>query len=197
MTEIKDETFKACNSMIVYTTPGSFAEGYANRNFIRVNTTDYAAQVANYLNVFGTSSSNSVNIDSDTAQDVLSQYGITDTEASFYANVLDTINSLKQIHARPDTFEILGAVVMNPKSDNPRTVVYISYIGLDNNRKTDYFWKDLNKSEIKAIFAEDCYTGHNGRMPIDELDLIELSLYETSGAYTPNLSPKSVIYLHK
>ena len=48
MAEIKDETFKACNNMVIYTTPGSYAETYANRNFISVNTESYAEQVDNF-----------------------------------------------------------------------------------------------------------------------------------------------------
>ena len=197
MIEIKDETFKVCNSMVIYTTPGSFAEDYANRNFISVNTKDYATQVKNFSNIYGTSSTNSENTSSDTTKDVLSQHGITETEALLYANVLDTINSLKQIHAHPETIEILGAVVMNPKSDNPRTIVYISYVGLDDKEHTDYFWKDINGNAIKAKFAKDCYTGNNGRNPIEQLDLGELSYYETSGVYVPNLSPTSEIDLDK
>lgn len=42
MVEIKDETFFACNNMIIFTTSGSFAETYANRNFIKVDTNSYA-----------------------------------------------------------------------------------------------------------------------------------------------------------
>ena len=137
------------------------------------------------------------NTSSKAIKDNLSQYGITETNVLFYANVLDTINSLKQIHTNPETIEILGAVVMNPKSDNPRTIVYISYIGADDKEYTDYFWKDLNGDEIKAIFAKDCYTGNNGRMPIEQLDLTELAYYETCGAYTPNLTSTSEIYLDK
>lgn len=74
MIEIKDETFKACNSMVIYTTPSSFAEDYANRNFISVNTKDYATQVKNFSNIYGTSSTNSENTSSDTTKDVLSQH---------------------------------------------------------------------------------------------------------------------------
>lgn len=45
MTEIEDETFSACNNMVIYTTAGSYAETYANRNFINVNTESYAEKV--------------------------------------------------------------------------------------------------------------------------------------------------------
>ena len=62
---------------------------------------------------------------------------------------------------------------------------------------TDYFWKDLNSREIKARFAEDCYTGHQGRMPIEQLDMVELNYYAECGAYTPNLSPTSCIDVSK
>ncbi len=48
MVEIKDETFSACNNMVIYTTSGSYAETYANRNFISVNTESYAEQVENF-----------------------------------------------------------------------------------------------------------------------------------------------------
>lgn len=113
---------------------------------------------------------------------------ITEFEALLYVNVLDTVNSLKQIHMYPDTIKLLGAVVMNPKSDNPRTVVYISYKGQSNKKYTDYFWKDMNDVVIKNIFGEDCYTGHDGRMPIEQLDLKELRHYESYSDYVPNLS---------
>ena len=113
---------------------------------------------------------------------------ITETEKLFYANVLDTVNSLKQVHMNPDTIELLGAVVMKPNSDNPRTVVYISSKGMNNKTNTDFFWKDLYSSEISTRFAKDCYTGHNGRMPIETLDLKEISYFEICGDYVPYLS---------
>lgn len=119
------------------------------------------------------------------------------TKEALYKNVLDTVNSLKQIHANPDSFELLGAVVMNPNSDDPRTVINISYIGSDNNIYTDYFWKGLHDSEINARFAEDNYTGNGGRMPIEQLDLNEIANYETSGDYTPSLTPVSKISTEK
>ena len=192
LNEIKDGTFDVCNNMVIYTTTGSYAESYANRNFINVNTSDYTNQVKKFEELYGSSDASSESSVSSTTQ-----YNITETDASFYANVLDTINSLKQIHAHKDTIELLGAVVMNPTSNKPRTIVYISYVGLDNNNYTEYFWKDLNKPEIKAVFAEDCYKGNNGRTPIKQLDLNELRYYESCGLYVPNLSPGNAISLNK
>lgn len=198
MVEIEDEAFKGCNNMVIYTNPGSTAEAYANRNFINVNTEAYAEQVEYFSKVYGEQiQSPSENTKSITADVETTNSNITETEASFYANVLNTINSLKQIHANPDTIEILGAVVMNPDSDDPRTIVYISYVGLDSNEYTDYFWKDMNEPEIKAKFAKDNYSGNDGRMPIEQLDLAKLAYYESCGTYVPNLSPISDIYLDK
>lgn len=48
MVEIEDETFSACNNMVIYTPQGSYAEIYANRNFISVNTESYAEQVESF-----------------------------------------------------------------------------------------------------------------------------------------------------
>lgn len=53
MVEIEDETFVACNSMTIYTPAGSFAEEYANRNFIKVDTAGYNEQVAKYSKIYG------------------------------------------------------------------------------------------------------------------------------------------------
>ena len=53
MIEIEDETFDTCNRMIIYTPAGSFAEDYANRNFIKVDTAGYNEQVAKYSKVYG------------------------------------------------------------------------------------------------------------------------------------------------
>lgn len=55
MTEISDETFKACNKMVIYTPSASFAEEYANQNFIRVNSEEYLTQVKNYSEIYETS----------------------------------------------------------------------------------------------------------------------------------------------
>lgn len=118
---------------------------------------------------------------------------ITIEEEQFYANILNTLSSLKQIHINPDTIKLLGAVVMNPQSDNPRTIVYISSVGLNNHENEDYFWKDLNDYAIKAIYAKDCYTGHNGRMAVEQLDLSEIAYYESCAKYIPDLSPRSEI----
>lgn len=56
VTEIKDETFKACNYAVIYTPQGSFAEEYANRNFIKVDTARYLDQVAAFSEKFTVSS---------------------------------------------------------------------------------------------------------------------------------------------
>ncbi len=53
MTEIKDETFDACNALTIYTPSGSFAEEYANRNFIKVDTAGYKDQVSQFENIYG------------------------------------------------------------------------------------------------------------------------------------------------
>ena len=53
MIEIEDETFKACNNMIIYTTPGAFAEKYGNQNFISVDTASYAEKKDSFTKVYG------------------------------------------------------------------------------------------------------------------------------------------------
>lgn len=195
---IKDETFNACNSMVIYTPQGSYAEEYANRNFIGVNTESYTKKVADFEKQYGKhnqAEEDKTNVT--TMESNLEKHGITDEETRLYANVLNTINSLKQIHANADTITLLGAVVMNYDTNNPRTVVYISYTGLDNKNHTDYFWKDMNEIEIKAIFAKDNYTGNKGLNTVKELDLNEIAYYETSGEYVPKLTPSKEIYLDK
>ena len=52
MIEIKDNTFKGCNSMVIYTPTGSFAEKYANKNFIKVDTDNYAEQVEIFVKAY-------------------------------------------------------------------------------------------------------------------------------------------------
>lgn len=46
--QIKDGNFKGCNDLTIYTTPSSYAETYANNNFIKVNTDSYSEEINKY-----------------------------------------------------------------------------------------------------------------------------------------------------
>ena len=48
VTEIADRAFDGSNMLVIYTTPGSFAEEYAQRNFICVDTDNYELMNAYY-----------------------------------------------------------------------------------------------------------------------------------------------------
>lgn len=48
VTDIADETFSACNSATIYAPEGSYAESYANKSFIWVDTESYEEQAKAY-----------------------------------------------------------------------------------------------------------------------------------------------------
>lgn len=50
--KLKDGDFKGCNDLTIYTTPGSYAETYANNNFINVDTNSYASEVNKYASKY-------------------------------------------------------------------------------------------------------------------------------------------------
>ena len=107
-------------------------------------------------------------------------YDITQEEEKLYKNVLDTINSIKAIHVNPDSFCLLGAVA---KTNNSRTTIYVSYVGLDEATHTEYFWKDISGDIVKCVFGQDNYLGTASK--VYDLDLEEIQYFEKIGVYTP------------
>lgn len=118
-------------------------------------------------------------------------YDITDEELRLYDNVLNTYNSLKTIHLVPDSFKLIGATVQDI-GGKYRTTIYMSYKGLDGKTYKDYFWKDVNSKEIKAIFGEDNYYGRNSG-GAEQLDLEEIMYYAECGAYKEKLVSEEYI----
>lgn len=53
MYQIKDETFNACNALVIYAPAGSYAEKYAKNNFIQTDTDGYAEQVEYFAEIYG------------------------------------------------------------------------------------------------------------------------------------------------
>ncbi len=121
---------------------------------------------------------------------VENHYDITEQEAKLYANVLNTYYSIQQIHLNPESFEWLGAVVNN---DSKRTTIHISYTGGDNQIYTDYFWKDLDGSNISNVFGESNYGNEN--LSLSPLDINEILYFEKYCGYEQELVPSENIEL--
>lgn len=107
-------------------------------------------------------------------------YDITPEEEKQYANILNTVHSIAQIHLNPESFELLGAV-----TTDTRTTICLAYEGMDGKVYTDYFWKDFGENEISNRFGSDNYKGTFS--PVKELDIAEIMYYENCGAYVEKL----------
>lgn len=119
-------------------------------------------------------------------------YDITDDEAKYYKNILDTFYSVQSIHLNPESFELLGAVA---NVNISRTTIYVSYESRTGKEYTEYFWKEIGdkNTAIKNIFGYDNYVGTGS--PVEVMDLEELWYYEKFSGYEPTISPDYDIYL--
>lgn len=107
---------------------------------------------------------------------------------SLYENVLNTILSLENASAKPESIVLLGAVA-NASQD--RTMVHIQWEAPNGGIAEDCFWKDRFGSKVGNKFGKSNFTGNRGegREPEKrvELDLDKIERAKEAESYVPTI----------
>lgn len=152
MVEIKDETFKACNNMVIYTQPGSFSEKYANKNFISVNTKDYEAQKESFINLYG-KRENSSGVSTECSEPIPTESVITEASS-------ETTDLSKTNISEAETFTMFNAAFNDLEDlldDFSDTLEYDNFSSVAEIEDYETLWGDMsNKAKtIQTTFLEN------------------------------------------